>query len=195
MRRIVKGSAMAVVAVSCFAALSGCAGWTIKTSVKCTQPIDGSGTAECTAEASASRKLSTFAVEDTMGSQSLPDASLYSIDTTGSTIPYPSTGEVTVSLLSSTDTVEAANTFQWVKTGSEIVLADPAAVNAWAASAAPDAAEMNYTLLPFSTTLQAGENWIKSTAVYDGVAIGAASQEITYCPRTPPTEDQPMPCV
>lgn len=110
----------------------------------------------------------------------IPDASQFSISTAGSTIEYPATGQVTISLLSG-GTLEAAKTFPWVRNGTLITLQDPAAVNAWAETAAPSASKLAYTMVPFSVAsqLQEGTNVVKQTSYYQGAEMGSASATIT----------------
>lgn len=122
----------------------------------------------------------------TLASQA-PDASQFYISTAGSTIEYPATGEVTISLFASDGTLEAAKTFPWIRNGTLITLQDPSAVNAWAATAAPSAAQMQYVMVPFSVAsqLQSGSNVIKQTGYYEGVEQGSASTTITCTTASP----------
>lgn len=116
----------------------------------------------------------------------VPDAALFEIDVSGSTISYPATGTVTITLKdTATDTVQAAKLFNWTRTGNSIRLADPDAVNAWAATEGGNANELSYKLTRFATTSGAGDQIISTAAKYEGVVKATASSSFTRCTTYP----------
>lgn len=103
-----------------------------------------------------------------------PDAAQFYIDTTGSTIAYPATGTVTISLVVSfTDTVQAAKLFAWTRSGNIIRLTDPDAVNAWAAANGGKADKMTYKMTMFQSNYGIGDQQMKVTSVYEGTATAS----------------------
>ncbi|WP_186468536.1 hypothetical protein, partial [Xanthomonas vasicola] len=58
------------------------------------------------------------------------DAQSYELDTSGSTIPYPSRGDFVVTLSNSaTGAVQASRVFSWVKVGTLLKAEDPNALS------------------------------------------------------------------
>lgn len=92
---------------------------------------------------------SAFLAADT----AIPDAHLFVIDTSGTTVRVPMTGNVTLKLAdSASGFVFAARTFAWIRSRTELILADPAAVNLWAdtnGTGADTFPEALNALLPF----------------------------------------------
>lgn len=158
--------------------LSGCVGWTINTKLSCT--TNSSGQTSCTGSIGGSKKIEAIGYLINEAASNIPDASDYSLDTTGSTIPYPGTGHVTITLKSdAAGSVVAAKTFDWVRTGNVIVLADPDAVNAWVASN-PSADDATYTLVPFATQLAVGDNIYALAVRYNDETEASNVKHIEY---------------
>lgn len=117
----------------------------------------------------------------------VPDAAQFSLDTAGSTIPYPASGTVVVKLkVSSTGATQATKSFGWVRNGTIIKLQDPDAVNAWALANAGDADNINYQLAPFYSAYGSGTKTIAGAAK-DGAETLASFHNtfINDCPRYP----------
>lgn len=200
MNKLIRKSVVALVLAggSCLV-LSGCAGWSVTAETGCSQTFPGNGQVTCDARVSATKQLGNRMLS--MASQALsgalPDASAFSMNTSGSTVAYPSTGQVTITLTdSSSNSVVAAQTFPWVKTGYVITLANPAAVNAWAAGIDSSADQVSYQLVPFATEPTPGNNTIAVASVYQGQTSASASSTFCYSPRTPPSPVKPIdPCL
>lgn len=112
----------------------------------------------------------------------IPDAAQFYIDTTGSTVAYPATGTVTISLInSSTKSVQAAKLFAWTRSGSIIRLTDPNAVNAWASVNGGSADKMTYQMTRFQADYGIGDQQIKVTSVYEGTATASATSSFYSC--------------
>lgn len=179
--------------------LTGCAGWTVTASTGCSQTFPGSGGIKCDARVSASKTFENrmLSAANLASSGALPDASAFSMNISGSTITYPSTGQVTITITnSSSNSVVAAQTFSWVRTGNTLVLANPAAVNAWASGISSAADEVSYQLVPFEAQAAAGNNTIVAASVYQGQTTASASSTFCYSPRTPPSPHRRInPCL
>lgn len=117
------------------------------------------------------------------------DAANFSIDLNGSTVGAPASGNVTISLVSSsTNSVQAAQVFAWIRSGSRLYLSNPTQVNAWAQANAGNADTLAYQLHPFDVTgVQSGENMLSVTAEYAGapraVSITTFSRGFDPCRR------------
>lgn len=92
---------------------------------------------------------------------------MFTIDTTGSTIPYPSTGTALVKLVRSLDgNTVASRSFSWTRTGAIIRFTNPDAVNDWAYTYFGDADTFTYdTKFPSNF---AGYQAMKLTQKYEG---------------------------
>jgi len=112
----------------------------------------------------------------------VPDAAQFYIDTTGSTIAYPVTGTVTISLIvSSTNSLQAAKLFAWTRSGNIIRLTDPDAVNAWASANGGNADKMTYKMTRFQSDYGIGDQQMKVTSVYEGTATASATTSFYSC--------------
>ncbi|MGI8560969.1 MAG: hypothetical protein ACR2J7_05960 [Luteimonas sp.] len=120
------------------------------------------------------------------------DAADFSIDVDGSSVVVPSTGNVTVSLVdSTTNAVQAAQAFAWVRSGSRLYLANPAQVNSWAQANSGTADTVQYQLHEFNVSgVTSGTNVFSVTAEYAGnprassistFSGGGGECEIGYC--------------
>lgn len=115
----------------------------------------------------------------------IPDAALFEIDVTGSSITYPATGTATLTLTDSgTGTVQAAKLFAWYRTGTVLKLTDPSAVNAWAASEGGSADALTYKISPFTAGgTTSGQNTISVKSKYDGAVTASAVSTFTSCSK------------
>ncbi|HEY9131801.1 MAG TPA: hypothetical protein VIM98_08615 [Dyella sp.] len=126
----------------------------------------------------------------------MPDAGSFSLDTSGSTVTWPATGTVTltVSQLSSGAVIATSN-FAYVKSGSVLVFADPTSVNNWLAAtgADPASSKLAYTVAGFPVTPQSGTNVAAAAARADStvMAQSAATFEGSSCPPGP----HPIKCI
>lgn len=112
----------------------------------------------------------------------LPDAALFEIDVSGSSIGFPSSGLVTMTLVDTTTNVTiAAQQFPWTKVGGALKLSDPDAVNSWAVEKGGTADEMRYTLARFNASAPAGDNVISGTSKYQGVATASFTSRFSAC--------------
>lgn len=93
------------------------------------------------------------------------DAGAFSLDMSDSTVAVPSTGSLTVRLINSASGItRASRIFPWKRVGMNIVLTDPASVNAWAINNGGDADSVTYDLLPFVTSESPGWNTLAAAA-------------------------------
>lgn len=169
-------------------ALSGCGGtvhWNVKAS--CTQK------GGCGAEGEIGgtwdgekdslplyKKLLLVAAAD------VPDASLFEIDVSGSTITYPENGTVRL-ILTNTDTgvVQASALFNWYRSGNSLRLSDPGAVNSWSVTAGGNANKLTYKITPFTVNAPAGANTVVLSSKYEGVQTASATAQFTKCTPYP----------
>lgn len=190
--------------VSCILLATGCIGLTACSGVRWRVYVDcdvrnGSKSCRVGGEGSGSIRLN-LANRSTMQKflanvASIGSAADFSIDVSGSTIAYPTSGQVTVTLsVSSTGAVEAVGVFPWIRTGSVIRLSDPGSVDAWAISNSGDADSMAYDLVPFEANFADGSNTIAATSYFQGAATASSASEFTYCNNDPghPSEDACM---
>lgn len=105
-------------------------------------------------------------------SDTLPDAAQYSLDVSGSTVPYPSSGWMTVYLKDSAKGyVVASADFAWSRSGNLIRAKDPDAINAWAYANAGTADTVAYELHKFTSSYGPGMQTIAGASSYEGVRI------------------------
>lgn len=108
-------------------------------------------------------------------SASVMDAAQFSIDVSGSTVIVPANGLVTIKLIhSQTGAIQAQNTFSWVKSGTDLVLVNPNAVNSWAMSQGGTADSMDYALHPFTVSQGPGSNQLQAATQYEGTTYASA---------------------
>lgn len=116
----------------------------------------------------------------------IPDASLFEIDVSGSTITYPSSGQATLTLVdNTTNTVIAARQFAWYRSGNTLRLSDPDSVNTWAATEGGAANELRYSLPRMVTSAPPGPNVIAVKSIYQGSQTASATSEFTACTTYP----------
>ncbi len=99
------------------------------------------------------------------------DAAGVVLDTSGSTIAYPSTGTVTLSLFNASGAVVASKSFPWVRSGAGLIFSSPAAVNQWESANNNGVSQINYQLAPFTAGFLAGTNTMSIATTYQGVTL------------------------
>jgi hypothetical protein len=147
-------------------ALVGCGGtWYARASCE-----SNGGGVSCKAEGGVSGK---WIVERSVSS----DFSSLSMDISGSTVTFPSSGGITLTLHDDLHgTTLASGVFSWVRSGSRIYLADPASANGWAAPYAEDADRVSFQLDDFASPVLSGTNSIAVNVDVDGVTHASSSQ-------------------
>ena len=110
-----------------------------------------------------------------------PDAASFAIGIDGSTVQFPNTGTLVLSLVDSVAGQQvAARRFAWTRSGARLVLVDPDAVNAWALEVGGDADALRFVVDPFDvvesrTTLQV----LDVSAIHDGVVLASSTSTWT----------------
>lgn len=128
----------------------------VKATGECTTKSSGGG--ECKASVEATWEPADNQLRSVLANVDVvPDAAQFEIDTTGSSIPYPASGLVNITLTdTNSQVVQASKNFTWVRVGAVLKLQSPNAVNTWAIQNAGSANKMDYRLLPFASNY--GEN-------------------------------------
>jgi len=116
----------------------------------------------------------------------VPDASLFEIDVSGSTVTYPDNGTVRL-ILTNTDTgvVQASALFNWYRSGNSLRLSDPGAVNSWSVAEGGSANKLTYKITPFTVNAPAGANTVVLSSKYEGVQTASATVQFTKCTTHP----------
>lgn len=171
--------AMAVMAATLGA--SGCAGvgWSVKG--KC----DGTGcSAEGEVHGGTQQKLMADGAQGLRSARdgasiadlAMMDVNEVAIDTSGSSVAVPFSGNITLKLLdSSSGFVFAARTFAWTKVGQEIKLSNPASVNIWIQDNGIGADDLQYALAPFPVSEASGLNTFATSVSYAGEVQAAST--------------------
>lgn len=106
----------------------------------------------------------------------VPDAAQFAIDVGDTAARIPTTGLVTLRLADSeTGAIRASQVTAWVRTGTEIKLANPDNVNAWAMNTGGSVDTLTYSVHPFAVTSSPGANTLTVHAEYEGVQRASAS--------------------
>lgn len=183
---------MGLIAISVAIATAGCAGatWNVKAGCKtdgdCS--IEGSIGGTIPGGGGQNRSLAARMLTSTQ----VLDAADFEIDVSGSTISYPSTGKVTLTLKDrSTGAVQAARQFDWVRTNNILRLDDPDAVNVWAASEGGSANDLSYKLARFDSAAPPGEHVISTKSKYLGQVTATSTSHFSICTPYP----SPYPCM
>lgn len=171
--KISKVLALSAMALSSALILSGCAMKSVRAYGECSGTQAGGG--ECKAgveviwEGGGDGKKSLYnSLLSTL--DVLPDAATFELDTSGSTIPYPSAGSAVLRVKNSaTGAISASQTFSWVRTGTVIRVADPNAVNAWIYANVGNGDSLSYDLVPFDSAYGSGLQVIAGQAKQEGV--------------------------
>lgn len=156
--------------------MSGCAGtsWSVKGSCKSGAGCEVSG--EIRGEIKKQKGQQRSLLENMLASSVTWDAAQFSIDVSGSSVPTPVSGHVTIDLVDSySGSAQATRTFTWIKVGSAIVLQHPDAVNEWAMAQGGSANSVKYFLHPFAVDEATGWNTLQVAATYDGAAYATST--------------------
>lgn len=130
-------------------------------------------------------KLTTLAQKMAIAAD-VADAAQFSIDVSGSTILYPATGIVTLTLKNTASGTTLATTdFDWTRSGSIIKLTDPDAVNNWALASGGSANELSYKIKPFPMSSGYGQQVISVQSTYEGNVTASASSTYYRCTSYP----------
>lgn len=185
-----KRKILAVMAIAGLAGLTACAGatWNVKVVCKPDGDCHGEGSIGGTIPP---RGNSVPLAERLLSSANVVDASELELDVSGTSFSYPLTGTVTLILTDrSTNSIQAARQFGWIRSGTILRLADSDAVNAWAAAEGGTANDLTYRLAPVRTSVP-GEHTASIKTLYDGVVRATATTSFTVCTRHP----SPYPCM
>ncbi len=164
MRRTPAFLVIVSVVISSAALLSGCAAnWKIGASCTTEKKCEIHG------EISGTISSASNLVASAAGLDSNIDASQFKLDVSGSTVTYPLSGTVTISLIdSSNNSVQAAKLFNWYRTGTSVLLADPASVNSWSEANAGSADSVKYNITPFPSMYGPGDHTLSVASKYSG---------------------------
>lgn len=97
------------------------------------------------------------------------DADKFVIDTTGTTIPVPTSGWATVDVITETGATRLTKRVEWVRSGEMIFFADPLAVNYWIDSNMQSGESIHYETDPIGDGGASGTQVVEATTYYDGV--------------------------
>jgi len=123
----------------------------------------------------------------------VPDAAQFELDTTGSTIPYPADGWVTLRLVdTSSGAVRSTGRFKWRRAGAIIKLSAPDAVNSWVYSSTGGGDSLTYEFDAFTSNYSSGPQTIAGKAKYEGATH--ASYTTTFSSGGCGTHNSPQPC-
>lgn len=152
--------------------MTGCASVNWSVTGKC----NTEGVCEVSGTVTNQKSMSVPLLDRLLKSSGVADASQFKIDITGTSVYTPSSGLVTVKLVdSSSGVLQAAGTFPWVKSGNNIILSNPDAVNAWALANGGTADSMEYDLVPFAVNQSPGSNTLRVGAKYQGTTYAVSS--------------------
>lgn len=175
-----------VLALSVMAAtlgISGCAGWSIKgtcSGAGCSVEGEIHGGTQAKLMAGSTYDSQRTSIASSATDLSLIDASNVVIDTAGSSVGIPMSGNVTLKLVDSTSGfLFAARSFGWMRVGSEILLADPASVNAWIQENGAGADDMQFALAPFAVAESPGLNSFATSVRYAGIPQASSTSTWT----------------
>lgn len=185
-----KRKILTLLAAASLAGLTSCAGatWNVKIVCKPDGDCHGEGSIGGTIPP---RGNSAPLSERLLHSASVVDAADFELDVSGSSFSYPASGAVTLILTDrATNSIQAARQFGWVRTGTILRLADPDAVNDWAAAEGGTANDLTYKLAPVSARVP-GEHFASIKTRYDGVVRATATTTFTVCTKHP----SPYPCM
>lgn len=159
----------------CVAGLAGC---TTTTTIKGECQVGG----PCTIGGSiviqhTSEKTGASMLDAIEGYGAAPDAASFAIGIDGSTVQFPLSGTMVMTLVeSSSGRQVAARRFAWSRSGDRLVLADPDAVNAWALASGGDADALRYAVDPFDVAEGPGALQVfEVSALHDDVLLASST--------------------
>jgi hypothetical protein len=149
--------------------------------------VAGAGASGDVIEASVTGSLfadSTLAALGRMsGAGAALDSSSIVMDVSGSNVQWPQTGTLALTIRKrSNHSVLAAKSFGWTRNGSNILLSNPVAVDAWLASSGADAAgyQVDYAFQNLTMPAIEGSNLVAVDVYQDGVPKATAAVTIPY---------------
>jgi hypothetical protein len=119
----------------------------------------------------------TGILSSTIGYTGAIDASSFSLNTTGSSVAWPSTGVIVVAINNSTTgAVISEQSFNFNKVGALVEFANPASVDAWiSASGAPSTSNVTFAVQPFDVVATAGTNTVAVAAQIGGTTMSTST--------------------
>jgi hypothetical protein len=176
-----KHRALTLAIMSISLGLTGCAGvgWSVKTSCSGSNcSVEGEIHGGPQQKRTANHAKDTWLANTTPSATDLPsiDAVNIVIDTSGSSVNVPLTGNITLKLLdSASGFVFASRTFSWVRSGPELRLSNPTDVNSWIQENGAGADDVQYVLAPFAITEATGLNSFSTAVSYAGETQAAST--------------------
>lgn len=154
------------------------------------------GMIDASVSGSLSASSAPAAIAGALGVNSTLDASSITMDTSGSSVTWPQTGTVALTIRSkSNGAVLSAQSFPWTRNVSVITFSNPSAVNSWLSSSGADAAthKVDYDFQNLTMPAQQGSNLIAVDIYQDNVPQATAAATIPYepCIPTPVYECEP----
>jgi hypothetical protein len=198
MIRVIRRFIVGLAALSCTLMLAGCGSasmtCTVKVSTESKADAVGAGAGAGANGIAVSGELVASGMQQKLAatfSSSLPDAASFTMDTSGSTILWPSSGVIVLTITQiSTGSVVASSSFTYVKNGTVLSFANPSVVNQWLQSmnADPSNFRLGYQLSSFSVIPQQGTNVVKVAALQDNTVQATSMstfEGVSACPRQP----------
>lgn len=176
----IKQSVLAAAVMAAVLGMSGCAGtgWSVKgacTGAGCSVEGEIHG-GQQKLMANDARDTALAGTTATTSNLSAIDASNVVIDTSGSSVDVPLSGNITLKLLDSTSGfMFAARTFTWTRYGSELHLSNPTQVNAWIQENGSGADDLQYAVAPFAIAEASGLNTFSTAVSYAGETLAASN--------------------
>lgn len=173
--------------------LPGCANFkSARAYGECQSPIGGGVGGSCKLGAEAVWESKKSFMNTLLSKTGLaPDAGSYSLDVSGSTIPFPTGGNMVVTLKDSeTGSTIAAQTFAWTRVGTVITASNPDSINSWAYAYAGLADTVSYELASFRSAYGPGLQTIAANSYYESTHGAGFSKTFfggSDCPRHPVT--------
>jgi len=147
----------------------------------------GEGLGGAVIEASVTGSLFANATVAALGKMSGANAPLNSasivMDVSGSNVQWPQSGMLALTIRNrSTHAVLAARSFAWTRSGTSVVVSDPAAVDAWILSSGADAADyqVDYAFQNLTMPAQEGSNLVAVDVYQDGTPKATAAATIPW---------------
>lgn len=124
----------------------------------------------------------------------IPDASAMSIDVSGSTVGFPSSGNATLTIKTGSNVI-ASKTFGWTKSGDTLHFTNPSSIDSWLeGSGATISSTLDYSLANIAVSAVEGENVVSSRVKMYSTYIASASGSFTAtpCSKLPHVTCEPL---
>lgn len=134
------------------------------------------------------------AVANMVGINSTLDSSQIAMDISDSSVSWPGSGSVALKIQNKTNnSILAARSFQWVRTGGTIRLSDPGSVDSWLLSTGANAGthKISYEFQNLTMPAQEGNNLLAVDVYYGSTPQATAAATIPYSGGGRPND----PCV